>query len=87
MFSIGGVTGVKGEASSPPGDSCMCTKDADKESQEEEEEETSGCSRTVGHDTDEPRGVSMVNRTSLYQSGFKYLPDTYFFDPVKCRLH
>lgn len=31
MFSIGGVTGVKGDASSPPGDSCMCTKDADKD--------------------------------------------------------
>lgn len=44
MFSIGGVTGVKGDASSPPGDSCARTKDADKIRQEEDEDkETSEC--------------------------------------------
>lgn len=32
MFSIGGVTGVNGDASSPPGDSCA--KDADKDREE-----------------------------------------------------
>lgn len=52
MFSIGGVTGVKGDASSPPGDSC--TKDADKDREEgKREAETRGCFRTVRHYVDD----------------------------------